>query len=202
MPSIFAGSWRRSVGRSCNDAMRLSGMAIIVACSAVAINVSAVEEPQGYRLTDYKDTVPETLSGASRVTAVQVKQLQAEEDVLLVDVIPQQRKPDDLPEGQLWLPVEHKGVAGAMWLPDVGYGVLSETTESYFINTLSAASSDNPDQPVVFYCRSDCWMSWNAAKRALSFGYTRVYWFADGIDGWQAEGFDIEALSPAPGQRH
>lgn len=170
------------------------------ACSV--FNANAVEEPDGYRLKHYDDTVPATLTGATRVSAVQVRQLQSVEGALVVDVIPEHRKPDDMPDGQLWFPLEHKGVSGALWLPDVGYGLLSEVTESYFADNLRDATEGDLDHAIVFYCRSDCWMSWNAAKRALSYGYTRVYWFADGIHDWEFEGYDIEVLTPAPGVRH
>jgi rhodanese-related sulfurtransferase len=44
-------------------------------------------------------------------------------------------------------------------------------------------------------------MSWNAAKRALSYGYTNVYWFYNGIDDWFFENYDFEVLTPAQGQR-
>lgn len=161
-----------------------------------------VDEPTGYRLDYYDDTVPETLKGATRVTAIDIVKLQSTQDVLIVDVIPEHRRPDTLPEGQLWFPVDHEGVAGALWLPDVGYGALSGTTEQYFRNHLKAATDSNLSAPVVFYCRINCWMSWNAAKRALSYGYTTVFWFADGIDDWRFEGLETANLTPAPGVRH
>ncbi|MFK7893207.1 MAG: rhodanese-like domain-containing protein [Granulosicoccus sp.] len=161
----------------------------------------ALEEPEGYRTELYDDTVPDTLTGAVRIGALEVLQLQQEENAVVVDVVPEQRQPDELPQGQIWMPVPHKGIAGAIWLPDVGFGVLSETTESYFRGRLRAATDGQLARAVVFYCRADCWMSWNAAKRALTFGYTRVYWFADGIDDWRFEGLEVEVLKPAPGQR-
>lgn len=162
----------------------------------------SVDEPDGYRLERYDDVVPVTLRGATRVTALDVARLKSEHDALIVDVIPEHIKPADLPADQQWFPVPHVGVAGAVWLPDVGFGSLSETTEKYFSQHLSEYTGGDSDYPVVFYCRSDCWMSWNAAKRALALGYTRVYWFADGINDWEFEGFDTEILQPAPGVRH
>jgi PQQ-dependent catabolism-associated CXXCW motif protein len=164
--------------------------------------VTAVDEPSGYRLDMYDDQVPETLSGATRVTAKDVAILQSEKNALIVDVIPAHVKPEQLPEGQLWFPVAHTGVAGALWLPDVGYGALSKTTTDYFKYHLEKNTAGNTDHPLVFYCRINCWMSWNAAKRALSFGYTQVYWFADGIEDWLYEGYETEELKAAPGQRH
>ena len=178
---------------------------LVFICSLVFLQCAqadTVEEPDHYRLERYDDEVPATLQGATRVSAQEVAQLQLHEDVLIVDVIPEHIKPDDLPADQQWFPVPHRGVAGALWLPDVGYGSLSDTTKDYFTSQLFAHTDGQLNYPVVFYCRTDCWMSWNAAKRAIAQGYTSVYWFADGIDDWQFEGFDTEILKPAPGERH
>lgn len=170
-------------------------LALICAC------VHAVDEPEGYRMDRYDDVVPETLQGATRVSALDIIALQKEQNLTIIDVIPEHRRPDFLPEGQLWIPVPHKGLAGALWLPDVGYGALSDTTETYFKHHLEQASGGNRHHALVFYCRIDCWMSWNAAKRALSYGYSAVYWFADGIEDWVFEDLPLEILTPAEGQR-
>jgi PQQ-dependent catabolism-associated CXXCW motif protein len=50
----------------------------------------------------------------------------------------------------------------------------------------------------VFFCLKDCWMSWNAGKRALSLGYTNVIWFPEGTDAWQQAGFDLVKATPVP----
>lgn len=163
--------------------------------------LQAIEEPDGYRLEMYDDVVPDTLNGATRVTALDVQRLVRDVDALVIDVIPEHRRPESLPEGQLWIPVSHKGVPGALWLPDIGFGVLSDVTEKYFTSHLTNATRGNFDHPVIFYCRSDCWMSWNAAKRAMTYGYTAVYWFADGVDDWAFEDYEFENLIAAPGQR-
>jgi len=172
------------------------------AFAQVGYDASEVPQPSGYRMELYDDRVPAALDGATRVTAVDVKRLQETVKAVVVDVIPEQRKPDFLPENQIWIPVPHRGVPGSIWLPDVGFGALSETTEAYFKRHLAAATENNTDRPLVFYCRIDCWMSWNAAKRAMSYGYSNVYWFADGIEDWDFEGFDFEILHAAEGQRH
>lgn len=149
----------------------------------------------------YDDEVPAALDGAVTVNAIEVKRLLDSQSAIAIDVIPEQRRPQELSQDQLWFPVEHKGLPGAIWLPDTGYGALSDTTENYFINHLRESTRGNKNHPVIFYCRSDCWMSWNAAKRALSYGYSKVHWFAEGIDGWFFEGYDFEILAPAAGQR-
>ncbi|OED38120.1 hypothetical protein AB833_20765 [Chromatiales bacterium (ex Bugula neritina AB1)] len=160
-----------------------------------------VLQPEGYRMEHYDDLVPLGLDGAKTITAAELKELQQISDVVVVDVIPEHRRPDFLPENQIWIPVAHKGVPGAIWLPDTGFGVLSEITETYFKNHLKRATNGDKTRALVFYCRSDCWMSWNAAKRALTYGYSDVYWFFDGIDDWFFEGFDFAVLTPAEGQR-
>lgn len=167
----------------------------------IAFANAAVPQPDGYRMEDYDAPVPVGLDGATRVTAADVKALQVEKNALVVDVIPEHRKPDFLPKNQIWIPVPHKGLPGALWLPDVGFGALSEVTEHYFRSHLAKATKGDLDHPVVFYCRIDCWMSWNAGKRALGYGYTQVYWFADGIEDWDFEGFEFDILTAAEGQR-
>ncbi len=163
--------------------------------------LAEVPEPEGYKLEDYDSEVPSGLAGAKRVTAVEVLALSRLEDSVIIDVIPEHRRPDWLPENQLWFPVDHKGIPGALWLPDTGFGALSPVTEKYFTDHLTAATGGNLDAHLTFYCRIDCWMSWNAAKRALSYGYNNVYWFADGVDDWFFEGFEFAILKPAPGER-
>jgi len=160
-----------------------------------------VPQPEGYRMELYDDLVPAALEGAKTITALELKALQSTTEVVVVDVIPEHRRPDVLPENQIWIPVPHKGVPGAVWLPDTGFGILSEVTENYFQTHLNAATQGRKDIALVFYCRANCWMSWNAAKRALSYDYTNVYWFFDGIDDWFFEGFEFAVLTPAPGKR-
>jgi PQQ-dependent catabolism-associated CXXCW motif protein len=51
---------------------------------------------------------------------------------------------------------------------------------------------------VVLYCLADCWMSWNAAKRAQEIGYSNVAWYREGTDGWFAAGLPLEETAPEP----
>lgn len=165
-----------------------------------AATAADVPEPEGYRLEEYDAPVPQTITGGTVVDATETKHLRDTEDALVIDVIPEHRKPDFLPENQIWIPPSHRGIPGSIWLPDIGYGVLSDITEAYFKNNLQKHTTSR-EHPIIFYCRLDCWMSWNAAKRALTFGYKNVYWFSEGIDGWTFEDFDLEKLTPEPGQR-
>jgi PQQ-dependent catabolism-associated CXXCW motif protein len=49
---------------------------------------------------------------------------------------------------------------------------------------------------MVIYCQENCWMSWNVAKRALSFGYARVAWYPEGTDGWERAGLPLVEAQP------
>jgi PQQ-dependent catabolism-associated CXXCW motif protein len=70
--------------------------------------------------------------------------------------------------------------------------------ETYFERGLTQASAGDQSHVLVFYCLENCWMSWNAAKRAMTLGYTHVAWYRDGTDGWEAQGFPTELRKPLP----
>ena len=190
-----------SMARSIKSGCCITVAALLWSIGAIANASDVVEEPSGYRMDDYDAPVPEQLTGATLVDAFDVKRLLQEQEALVIDVIPEHRKPDFLPENQIWIPPAHKGVAGSIWLPDIGYGVLSEATTKYFKDNLEKYTGSKKDHPVVFYCRMDCWMSWNAGKRALSYGYTNIFWFSYGIDGWVFEDLELQALTAEPGIR-
>ncbi len=115
---------------------------------------------------------------------------------LWIDVLPAPRRPANLPESALWMPLPHRVIPGTHWLPDIGRGALNPAIEAYFRNHLDTTVKG---RPMVFYCLADCWMSWNAAKRAVSWGYRQVYWYRDGIDGWEAARLPMAEVEPVPG---
>ena len=72
----------------------------------------------------------------------------------------------------------------------------SRASEERSITGKSTRAEDRA-KLLLFYCLRDCWMSWNAAKRAIALGYT-VAWYPDGTDGWQDAGLPLSAAVPAP----
>lgn len=47
----------------------------------------------------------------------------------------------------------------------------------------------NKESPVVFYCNGGrCVRSTNASKKAVSWGYKRIYWFRGGWEEWRDKG--------------
>ena len=157
---------------------------------------SRVPEPDDYRHDDYRKPVPATLKGATVLTAPQALELWSQKSAVFIDVYPRPPKPPNLPAGTLWRDPSHQTVEHAKWLPNVGYGVLSAEVDSYFRRNLTVLTSGDLSKPIVLFCLRDCWMSWNSAKRALAYGYTRVYWFPDGTDAWQEIGQLVVDVQP------
>lgn len=126
--------------------------------------------------------------------------LERRADAVLIDVLPAPRRPPGLRPGALWLPKNRRNIPGSVWLPNTGLGVLPIEEEEYLRGNLLRLTDGDRERSLVFYCLADCWMSWNAAKRAVSWGYTGVYWYPDGTDGWEAAGFPLEDSRPEPAQ--
>jgi PQQ-dependent catabolism-associated CXXCW motif protein len=106
------------------------------------------------------------------------------EKPLLLDVGPAYRKPVNLPADRPWLPT-HRSIPGATWMPGAGAAPLDAGREDLFDRRIAELTRGDKAKPIVVFCRPDCWGSWNAGKRLVTRGYTRVWWFPAGIDGWQ-----------------
>lgn len=148
-----------------------------------------VTEPDGYRLDDYRAETPMTLQGATVVDARELHGLMLRDAVVAIDVLPQPPRPSELPATTYWHPPARYDIPGSIWLANVGYGKLSDATDRYFQESLEKISFGDKARKLAFYCEAQCWMSWNAAKRALGYGYRSVYWFPGGVQEWIAAGF-------------
>jgi PQQ-dependent catabolism-associated CXXCW motif protein len=79
-------------------------------------------------------------------------------------------------------------------LPAAQAGSFTDQTQREFGGYLQQVTRGNKDMPLVFYCQSiECWMSYNAALRAVNLGYTQVFWYRGGIEAWQAAGFKTQS---------
>ena len=168
-----------------------------LAIMALAHAQDSVPEPEGYRTDAYRAPVPATLSGARVVTTDEVEAIWRAGTAAFIDVLPRPPKPANLPAGTIWRDRPRLDIPGSLWLPDTGYGELAPVMLDYFRRGLDKAL-DNRQRPLVFYCLKDCWMSWNAAKRALALGYSNVAWYPEGSDGWAAAGLPVEKRAPEP----
>jgi PQQ-dependent catabolism-associated CXXCW motif protein len=115
---------------------------------------------------------------------------------VLVDVLPAPVPPADARPGLPRMALPHRDIPGSVWLADTGRGALAPALEASFKAALAAATGGTVEKPVVFYCLSHCWMSWNAARRAVQYGYRNVIWYPDGVDGWQAAGLATVIATP------
>lgn len=176
------------------------GILLAIPLATAASADSAVPEPEAYRMEDYRAPVPETLQGALVLDTAVAYTVWLVGEAVFVDVLPRPPKPD-LPEGTLWRPPKRLGIPGGIWLPNTGFGALAPDTQAYFERELARASDGDLDRPLVFYCLRDCWMSWNAAKRALALGHAAVAWYPDGTDGWSEAGFPLEESEPVPARQ-
>lgn len=81
-------------------------------------------------------------------------------------------------------------IPGAVFaVPAHQAGSFSDQTQQEFGGFLQRMTDGDKQKPLVLYCQStQCWMSYNAALRAINMGYTNVLWYRGGIEAWKASG--------------
>ena len=171
---------------------------ITFAFSFSAYAQDGVPEPDSYRTDDYRSAVPATLAGARVLGTEETEAIWRSGTGVFIDVLPRPPKPPNLPAGTVWRDKARLNIPGSIWLPDTGYGKLAASTEDYLRRGLTRGTSGNSAKLLVIYCQADCWMSWNAAKRALSYGYSNVAWYPEGTDGWQRANLPLAESQPEP----
>jgi rhodanese-related sulfurtransferase len=79
-------------------------------------------------------------------------------------------------------------------------GSFSDQTQQQFGAFIQQQTGGRKDIPLIFYCLSpQCWMSYNAALRAINMGYTNVLWYRGGIETWKMAGLPIQqSYGPQP----
>lgn len=188
-------------GRAPSRPARMATALIFLLFAGVPAGFAAgPAEPQGYRMGAYRAPMPVTLSGATVLSTEAARELWTRKAAHFIDVLPHAPKPKALPKGTIWRDLRRDNIPGSAWLPNVGFGALSPETEAYYRNNLRRITRGDKSAPIVIYCLADCWMSWNAAKRALALGYQRVNWYPEGTDGWLAAGWQLQESRPVPKQ--
>jgi PQQ-dependent catabolism-associated CXXCW motif protein len=169
--------------------------ALLLYCGQ-AVRAEDAVEPPDYRMDDYRSPVPPTLAGATVVSTAEAFDTWRRGDTVFIDVLPLAPKPANLPEGTLWRQKKRDDIPGSVWLPTVGYGRLHPAMDRWYRDHLERLTAGDRTRPILVYCLMDCWMSWNAAKRALEYGYVNVVWYPDGTDGWSFEDRPLETRAP------
>lgn len=148
----------------------------------------------GYRMQRYRSAVPTTNPGTEVVSTARAYELHQTDQVVFIDVYPPRGMGADPLDGSWLITEDHENIVNSVWLPEVGRGHIEQEHQDYFKRNLQLLSNRDKSTPLLFYCTADCWQSWNAARRALLWGYNNIFWYPDGTDGWTDED---HALVPA-----
>ena len=138
------------------------------------------------RVNSYEGPTPNTITGAHTITTPQLRDVLASPNPpLLIDVLggnPQ----DSLP--------------GAILFSQAGTGnSYGDQVQQRLAGHLAQLTHNNLRAPIVFFCLSKtCWLSHNAAVRAVALGYTNVMWYRGGRNAWMAAGLPMEPVFATP----
>jgi PQQ-dependent catabolism-associated CXXCW motif protein len=152
----------------------------------------------GYRIAHYRSPTPESVPGGTRIMAADVSELIQSQHAILIDVMPSEGGRPEPKSGQWYLLKSHQNIAGSTWLADVGKGVLTPDQARYFTENLARLTGGSASRAIIFYCKADCWMAWNAVRRAAALGYRNIYWLSEGTDGWTDWGGGLVDARPEP----
>lgn len=86
-------------------------------------------------------------------------------------------------------------------VPAAQPGSFRDDVQQQFGRMLQQATQGNREVPLVFYCQGpQCWMSYNAALRAINLGYRNVLWYRGGLEAWQHAGLPFDTgMGTGPG---
>jgi PQQ-dependent catabolism-associated CXXCW motif protein len=128
------------------------------------------------RQPPYHGPTPRAIPGAQVVQTLELQAMLAGPgSPILIDVLSE--------EG-------HVTLAGAAWLPGAGRGAnFLDPVQSLLTQLLARLAGGDKARALVFFCaNSQCWLSYNAALRAVAAGYGKVYWYRGGAEAWMAAG--------------
>lgn len=167
--------------------MRLLALLLLAIALAAHAN-DRVKEPDDFWRGPINSDVPATITGGKVIHADELEELLQRSKPLVIDVSNEEKRPPGLAPNALWLPLPQQVIPDSVWLPGAGDADIAPETDALFRKLLSQVTHDDRDHVVVIYCHERCWLSWNAAKRAIGYGYRNVHWFPEGIEGWRAAG--------------
>lgn len=72
-------------------------------------------------------------------------------------------------------------------------GSFNDSTQQGFGQYLQQITGGDKSRPLVTYCEGvQCWMSYNAALRAINMGYSNVLWYRGGLEAWRQAGLPLQ----------
>lgn len=142
-----------------------------------------VPPPRGLHSGAMHGTTPASIPGGRLITTpalvALLRQAAGEGGAkpLVLDVL---GGPEALPGAQYAVPAHQSGS-------------FDDRTQQAFGQYLQQATQGRRDTPLVFYCAStQCWMSYNAALRAIALGYREVLWYRGGLQAWKQAGQPVQ----------
>lgn len=163
---------------------------------ALARTSEADFDAEGYRAARYRAPVDRLPAPARRIALDRALRWHARGEALFVDVLPVEGGFRDPLTGRWRLSLPHATIPGAQWHPETGRAAPDPVLWREVESAVKAARKARPRLSIVVFCRADCWMGWNAARRLARGGVARVYWLAEGIDGWNASGRPLDDARP------
>jgi len=159
-------------------------LALVLACRGANAQ-SVTDEAQDFgvapsaelKLGDHASATPLAIPGARRILTAELRQrlqVPVERRPLLFDVLTE----------------PHPSLPGAIWLPGAGYGTgFDDALQGRLARFLQFITAGDTSRELVFFCVGpSCWLSYNAALRAVRLGYPNVLWYRGGIEAWGAGG--------------
>ena len=127
---------------------------------------------KAYRTGDYHGPTPREIPGGRVVSTYELSQMMTQQPrPYVIDVL----------GGNV-----HRTIAGAFWMIGAGAGDMTKEEEKRFVDAMGKFAGGNRNQALVFFCvDSQCWLSYNAALRAIAAGYTNVMWYRGGVAAWR-----------------
>lgn len=149
----------------------------------------------GLRISAYRAPVPPQAPGARTLRDASAVEALARDGALLLDVLGAAGARMDAQAGWI-VPARHQTLPGAIWLPEIGRGVQAPEIAAYMRQALALCTGGDQARAIVVFCRSDCWMSWNAVQHIAAAGYDNIYWYPGGSDDWAEAGRPTLAARP------
>lgn len=137
--------------------------------------------------------------GVRKVSTQEAYRLYQTKQAIFVDVMGAIFREESLDfDGEWLINAPRADIPGSVWLPNTGEERLIPIIERYYRENLQRLTAGDKGATILFYCIEDCWMSWNASKRAAAWGYRSVLWYRKGVDGWKEAGLPLEERFPEP----
>lgn len=168
-------------------------LAALIALMPVTAAAEQVFDPaSGLRIAAYRAPVPGSVPGGRVVDADTVAAMGAG-GALLIDVMAAPGH-SIAPSGAWTVAAPHETIPGAHWLPEIGRG----DPDPRIAAGLRASLTGCADRIVVLFCKTDCWMSWNAVQHVAALGIPDIGWYPGGVDDWTDKGRALQPVDPLP----